>query len=709
MSAISRLPDNGGFLFWLKGQSQTIKRSEEMAQDVSFIVSCIDEFSKPLDNLQSKFDNIAGVSKKVGGVLTGMGVAGAAGFGYAIKTAADFEQGMKQVQSLSGATGKEFDTLTDTAKELGRTTSFSASQASEGMSYLAMAGFETNDIVSAMPGVLNAAAAGNVSLADSANIASNVLSGFGLEASETANVADVLTKTFTSSNTTMNGLGETMKYVAPAANAVGWSLEEMSAAAGMLGDVSIDASQAGTSLRSAITRLAAPTGAATELMEQYGINISDANGNMLPLHDILGQMDGAFSDLSDTQQAAAMQTIFGTESMSAMLALMDNPQELMNFTQELQNAGGTAEAIATNNMDTLWGAIDKLKSAFEGLVIDVGTHFIPLMTSIAEKVNGVVSWFNNLSPVLQKGIVMFAAIATAAALIIGPALIIIGFIPQLVAGFGMVATATKALGVAFTFLSANPVGLVIAAIVALVGVIAYLWNTNESFRAAVIKIWGAISNAITSYMNAMKNVIRIGVDFFKSTFSNGLAFLKALVKGDFEGMKDAVSSQMENIKNTIQRLMDNAINFLKNINLYNIGKDIIQGLLNGITNMTGKLFSKAAEIANGIKDKIKGALNINSPSRVMMELGEFTGEGLTKGLTNSIAGVTDAAGAMAGAAVPDIKRASNQESRVSNNTSNVYNYTINVDGNIDRDLYDEIQRKMSHNANTKLRVSGVKR
>jgi phage-related protein len=444
-------------------------------------------------------------------------------------------------------------------------------------------------------------------------------------------------------------------------------------------------------------------------MEQYGINISDANGNMLPLHDILGQMDGAFSDLSDTQQAAAMQTIFGTESMSAMLALMDNPQELMNFTQELQNAGGTAEAIATNNMDTLWGAIDKLKSAFEGLVIDVGTHFIPLMTSIAEKVNGVVSWFNNLSPVLQKGIVMFAAIATAAALIIGPALIIIGFIPQLVAGFGMVATATKALGVAFTFLSANPVGLVIAAIVALVGVIAYLWNTNESFRAAVIKIWGAISNAITSYMNAMKNVIRIGVDFFKSTFSNGLAFLKALVKGDFEGMKDAVSSQMENIKNTIQRLMDNAINFLKNINLYNIGKDIIQGLLNGITNMTGKLFSKAAEIANGIKDKIKGALNINSPSRVMMELGEFTGEGLTKGLTNSIAGVTDAAGAMAGAAVPDIKRASNQESRVSNNTSNVYNYTINVDGNIDRDLYDEIQRKMSHNANTKLRVSGVKR
>ena len=225
-------------------------------------------FKKGLDRLRGiaskSFDKITKAIKAGAAALSGLAVA-------AIKMGSDFEAGMSRVQALSGATGAEFEALRKTALELGRTTVFSASQAAEGMQYLAMAGFKTNEIIAAMPGVLNAAAAGQVDLATAADITSNVLSGFGLKAEEAARVADVLTKAFTSSNTTMESLGETMKYAAPVAAAAGFALEEVAAAAGMLGDAGIQGSQAGTTLRAIMLRLINPPKQAAEALDALGI------------------------------------------------------------------------------------------------------------------------------------------------------------------------------------------------------------------------------------------------------------------------------------------------------------------------------------------------------------------------------------------------------------------------------------------------------
>src|SRR5699024_9104172 len=339
----------------------------------------INEASNQLSSFEKKIKNVSGDFKKVGAGMLTFGTAVGAGLGSAVKTAADFESAMSRVGALSGASGKEMQALTKEARRLGATTSFSASQAAEGMQYLAMAGWDTTEILDGMSGVLNMAAAGQIELGDAANIASNIMSGFGIEASKSAKVADVLTKTFTSSNTTLHGLGETMKYAAPAAASVGWSLEEVAAAAGRLGDAGIDASMAGTALRSAITRLASPTGEAAKLLDKFGISTTDANGKLRPLHDILGQMRERFSGLSDTQRAQAVQTIFGTEAMSAMLTLMEDPEGLRTFTEELENAGGTAEQIAKQQMDNLKGRLIELSSAFEGVKIAIGTALIPAL------------------------------------------------------------------------------------------------------------------------------------------------------------------------------------------------------------------------------------------------------------------------------------------------------------------------------------------
>jgi TP901 family phage tail tape measure protein len=203
--------------------------------NISFRIQAIDDFSRTMSSLDNStkkaFDSVG----QIGAALTAAGAAGAVGLGATVKVAADFESAMSRVGALSGATEKDMSSLTQTAKDLGATTSFSASQAAEGMSYLAMAGYDTNEIIASMPGLLNAAAAGQTDLATTADITSNILSGFGLEAAETAKVADVLTKTFTSSNVDLSMLGETMKYVAPTAKAMGISLEETAAAAGILG------------------------------------------------------------------------------------------------------------------------------------------------------------------------------------------------------------------------------------------------------------------------------------------------------------------------------------------------------------------------------------------------------------------------------------------------------------------------------------------
>ena len=518
---------------------------------------------------QSKMNSVSGDFKAVGGTALAMGTATGIGIGSAVKTAADFEKGMSRVGALSGATEKELAMMTDEALRLGSTTAFSATQASEGFQKLAMAGFSAEDSTSSLGAVLDMAAAGQIELGTAADIASNMMSAFGIEAKNASNVSDVLTKTFTSSNTTLDGLGNTMKYVAPVAESVGYTLEDMAAAAGKMGDAGIDSSQAGTMLRGAITRLIKPSKEAAGVMEDYGIEVENADGTMKSLPDILENMNSGFSDLSDTQKAAAMSTIFGQEAVSGMLTLMEDPEGLRNFTKELENAGGTAEEIAAQQMDNLSGSITEFFSALEGAKIVIGDVFIPILTVLVDALTAVLTWFNNLPSAIQTAIGVFTGISSVVLVVGGAFLLLIGFIPSIIAGFASLAVVGGTLLSALTWVAGalsflvSPIALTIAGVAALAAGIVYLIQrfdlvsgSADLLRSAFefIKLSAiSLGEQITSLWNKFQNtavfevligIIQSVIGYFRQF---GEAIMTAINQGDFTPLLEKVSTLIPSI------------------------------------------------------------------------------------------------------------------------------------------------------------------
>lgn len=374
-------------------------------------------FIGDLREFERSTKSLAGKLNKTGRSLTQNLTLPLAAVGASMfKTAADFEAGMNRVAAVSGATGEEFDTLRELAKEMGSTTQFSATQAADAMGFLAMAGFETNDIVSALPPTLQLAAAGQLELAEAADIASNILTGFGMEASQLAEVNDVLAKTFTSTNTDLVMLGEAFKMVGPVAKSTGLSFEETSAAIGLLGNAGIQATMAGTSLRGAITRLINPTKQQAKLIEELGLNVTDAQGNMVPLVDIIAQLEQSGAG------TAEVMGLFGQRAGPAMAALIDQGSgALRDLTGELENSGGTAQRIADKQMEGLAGTLKELRSAWEGLMIafaDSGA--LDFATGVIKGLAGALRGLSEMSPGMMRLILVLGLVAAA----VGPILII---------------------------------------------------------------------------------------------------------------------------------------------------------------------------------------------------------------------------------------------------------------------------------------------
>lgn len=354
----------------------------------------VDRLARDNTNLSRSFNPLNGLIKKTTVALSGLAI-GAAGVGIAFdafKTAADFESSMSRVGALSGATRAEMALLTQNAKDLGATTVFSASEAAEGMSFLAMAGYRTNEIIAAMPGLLDTAAAGQTELGETADIVSNILSGFGIEASKTGHVADVLTKAFTSSNTDLRKLGYTMKYVAPVAKSLSFSLEETAAAAGLLGNAGIQGEMAGTSLRMGLLRLANPPKEAAKALKKLNVEVTKG-GKMKDLATIIQDMSKGLSKLSEADRASFVAEIVGTEAASSFLTLIDaGPEKLRAFTRELENSTGAAKTIAARQLDNFNGSVKLLDSALESLKINAVGPLLPtfqkittLLASMAEQ------------------------------------------------------------------------------------------------------------------------------------------------------------------------------------------------------------------------------------------------------------------------------------------------------------------------------------
>ena len=315
-----------------------------------------------------------------------------------IQTFNDFESGMSAVRSLTGATDEDFLRLKDTAKDLGATTVFSASQASEGMQYLAMAGWDTNQIIAAMPGLLDLAAAGATELGTASDIVSDVMTAMGMEAGEASRAADVFAKTATSSNTTIEGLGETLKYAAPIAHIFGLELEQVAALAGMMGDAGIKGSQAGTAMRSALLRLASPEKDAATWMKKLNLSFTESGGKMKDMSKIIRETGAAFAGLTQSDKLVAAKAIFGTEAASAWLAVLDRGADKFDeFTASLEQSNGAAKQMAETRLDNLAGDITLLQSAAEGMKISLMERLDPYMRK-------GVQWVTNAIPGLTDTI-----------------------------------------------------------------------------------------------------------------------------------------------------------------------------------------------------------------------------------------------------------------------------------------------------------------
>lgn len=680
--------------------------------NISFKIQAIDDFSDTMANLNSQTKKAFDTVGKLGAGMTIAGAGIAAGLGVAAKTAADFESAMSRVGALSGATDKDLSTLTQTAKDLGATTSFSASQAAEGMSYLAMAGYKTNDIIASMPGLLDAAAAGQTDLATTADITSNILSGFGLEAAETSRVADVLTKTFTSSNVDLAMLGETMKYVAPTAKAMGLSLEEVSAAAGILGNAGIQGSMAGTSLSMSLTRLASPAKEAAELMDELGFNAFDAEGNMLPLNKVLENLQKSTKDLTQEQKMHAISTIFGAESMKSMLTLLESgPSALSKFTGELEKSGGTAEEIAAKQLDNLNGQLTILKSGFEAAAISIGTALLPVIKMLASGIQSLVDRFNGLSEPMKTNVAVIAALTAGFLLLIGPILIVVAMIPAITTGFAAIAGAVGLASSTLLIVIGVVAGVVAA--LALIGVGLYVaYQKVEWFRDMVDAAWAWIKNAWNTALTFISGIVKkimtdvsvfIGAQLTKiKTFwqQNGdnikkiatvvfvaiytairvhMALIQAVItvawnvikgvtvavwgaiKGVISGLVDVIlgiirvftsvlTGDWKGAWEGVKQITKGAIEVIGSIvkGMYNIGKNIVIGLINGIKGAAGKLMSTAKSIASSVTKTIKSAFDINSPSRVM---NKEIGRWIPPGIADGILGSMDVVKKAAGSVV----------------------------------------------------------
>lgn len=388
-------------------------------------------FADDTKESSTRIEALGGAITGVGTTLTkGLTVPLAAVGAGAVKVAVDFESSMSRVKALTGAVGGEFEKLEKQAIELGSTTSFSATEASEGMQNLASAGFTVNEIMSAMPGILDLAASDNIDLASAAEVASSTLRGFGLEASSAAHVADVLARAAADTNAGILDTGEAMKYIAPVASAMSLSLEEVTAAIGIMSNAGIKGGQAGTALRGSLTRLANPSDEAAKLMGKLGFNAYDTNGKMLPLKDIINNLGVSLKDMTEEQKQQAIATIFGQEAMSGMLTLIQaGPQQLDKLTKSFKNSNGAAREMADTMMDNTKGAWDEFTSGLEGAGIAIGKTLLPMITKGINKLTEMVNSFNNLPPATQKTIVSIGATVAA----IGPLMIIGG---KLITGIG---------------------------------------------------------------------------------------------------------------------------------------------------------------------------------------------------------------------------------------------------------------------------------
>lgn len=355
-------------------EKQVETASKQTSEQVKKNNKEIGESSKTASEQSAQYWTGAGSKiKSILSTITAATATGAVAAGTAaINAGRSFEAGMSEVKAISGASRKDLEALTNKAKEMGATTKFSATQASEGLKYMAMAGWNSQQMIAGLPGVMNLAAASGENLGTVSDIVTDALTAMGLKASDSAHFADVLATAASSSNTNVAMMGETFKYAAPVAGALGYNIEDLAQAIGLMGNAGIKSSQAGTSLRSILTRLAKPPKDCANAMEDYGISIKNSDGSMKSLMEVMENMRDSLQGLPKDEQSAAAAALGGQEAMSGLLAIVNASESDFNkLSKAIDNASGAAQDQADIMNDNLQGALYELGSAAESAGIEL--------------------------------------------------------------------------------------------------------------------------------------------------------------------------------------------------------------------------------------------------------------------------------------------------------------------------------------------------
>lgn len=573
--------DISGFLAGLRSaQSEADTASKNIATKIG-------------NNLQSagKSMTSAGstLTKTVTTPVLGLGTA-------AVKVTSDFESAMSKVSAISGATGGDLDALNKKAQEMGAKTKFSATESAEAFTYMAMAGWKTEDMLDGIDGIMSLAAADGLDLATTSDIVTDALTAFGLSASDSGHFADVLAKASSNANTNVSMLGESFKYAAPVAGALGYSAEDTAIALGLMANAGIKGSQGGTALRGSLTRLIKPTDDAAALMEQYGLSMTNADGSMKSLGEVMNMLRDKLGGLTEAEQAQVAAQIFGQEAMSGMLAIINaSDSDYAKLTDAIYDADGAAQQMADTMLDNLSGQLTLLKSALEGLAIQFGEILMPYIKQFVTWLQNLTQKLQELTPEQKEQIVKWAAIAAA----IGPVLMILGkltsSVGSIITTFGKIPGAIAKAKSAFTAVSAAiggisaPVVAVVAVIGVLIAAFANLWKTNEEFRNKMTAIWDGIKSKFESFAQGIVDRLNaLGFDF--ENFGE-------VVKAIWDGFCSLLAPIFEGVFNQISVILGSVLDALTGI------FDVFIGIFTGNWDQA---WQGVKEIFGAVWDLIKG-------------------------------------------------------------------------------------------------------
>lgn len=549
---------------------ETEQKLKELETQANQSATAVQKIAATGESLKTTGDNISNAGKKllpVTAAVTGLGTA-------SVTTAANFESSMSQVQAtmgitkdsmstLDGQSVNTMDALSNLAKEMGASTAFSATECAEALNYLALAGYSTQEMADTLPTVLNLAAAGGIDLASASDMVTDAMSALGMETAEADTMVDQMAKTASTTNTSVAQLGEGILTIGATAKSIKGGTAELNTALGILANNGIKGAEGGTHLRNIILSLQNPTDKAAAQMEALGVSVYDSEGNMRSMNDILGDLNTSMEGMTSEDKANIISTIFNKTDLSSVNALLANTGSTWDSLQSsIENSAGAAQQMADTQLDNLQGQLTLLKSALEGLAISFGQLLMPALKSIVGAVQKVVDWLNSLDEGTKKVIVTVALVAGA----LGPVLIVVGkvisavgtimtIVPKIAGVINTVKTAFMALNATML---ANPIVLIVAAIVALIAIFVVLWNKCEGFRNFWKGLWEGIKNIVSTVVEALKGFFTGVIDFVKNNWQGLLLMLVNPFAGAFkllydncEGFRNFINGILEKIKTAL--------------------------------------------------------------------------------------------------------------------------------------------------------------